>query len=244
MTTQTHNTAALLNAASAPYKHGGRFAYHFARGKISGDPAFYRILQAGYIKEGSHILDLGCGQGLTASLLDCAPALDAAGQWPSGWASPPQSFSYRGIDLMAFDVSRANVALSRLRNPAVAEMGDMCTADFMPTPTHCDVTIILDVLHYVPYAAQEDVLRRVFAATSNWGVMLLRVGDADAGLPFKISNWVDAVVTTIRGHRLSKLYYRPLSEWQALLTQIGFKVQAIPMSEGTLFANVMLLARK
>jgi SAM-dependent methyltransferase len=233
-------TSALLAAACAPYKIGGRFAYYFARGKISGDPAFYRMMQAGYIKDGARILDLGCGQSLIASLLDCAPAMVNAGLWPSGWASPPQSFQYRGIDLMAFDVSRANLALSTLRNPAEAEIGDICAVDF----AHCDVTIILDVLHYVPYSAQEAVLRRVYAATADGGLMLLRVGDADAGLPFKISNWVDAVVTTIRGHRLSKLYCRSLSDWQTLLTSIGFKTQAIPMSEGTFFANVMLLARK
>ncbi len=238
--TMSEHTKTLLNAASAPYRQGGKFAYYFARGKISGDPAFYRMLHAGYVKDGDRVLDLGCGQGLMASLLDCAPALAQQGHWPDSWAKPPTTFSYRGIDLMAFDVSRANVALSGLRNPAQAEVGDMCTANF----DACDVTIILDVLHYVPFAAQEDVLRRVFAATSPGGVLLLRIGDACAGLPFKISNWVDAVVTTIRGHRLSKLYCRPLSEWQALLTQIGFAVEPIAMSEGTLFANVMLVSKK
>lgn len=236
----TSNTRALLDAASAPYRKGGQFAYHFARGKINGDPAFYRILEAGYIQENARILDLGCGQALTASLLDCAAQLQVQGQWPLGWAPPPRKFSYRGIDLMAFDVSRANVALAALKNPAVAEQGDMCHADF----GQCDVTVILDVLHYVSFEAQNDVLTRVYKALSAGGVLLLRIGDAQAGLPFKISNWVDAVVTTIRGHRLSKLYCRPLSQWVAQLESIGFTVESAPMSEGTLFANVMLIARK
>jgi SAM-dependent methyltransferase len=236
----TPNTSPLLNLASEPYRQGGRFAYHFARGKMGGDPAFFRILAGGYIPNGARILDLGCGQCLLASLLDCAPAIKAAGHWPPDWAPPTQSFSYRGIDLMGFDIKRANLALSSLSHPAVAEQGDMCTADFK----QCDITVILDVLHYVPFDAQIDVLKRVFAALSPGGLMLLRVGDADAGLPFKISNWVDAVVTTIRGHRLSKLYCRPLTQWITVLKDLGFDVQTQPMSEGTLFANVMLLARK
>jgi SAM-dependent methyltransferase len=230
----------LLDAASAPYRKGGKFAYYFARGKLGGDPAFFHILKMGYIQQGARILDLGCGQGLTASLLDCSPSIQAIGHWSETWANPASQFSYRGIDLMAFDIVRANAALSTLRNPAKAEQGDMCIADF----ESCDVTVILDVLHYVSYEAQKDVLKRVYKALSPGGKLLLRVGDASAGLPFKISNWVDAVVTTIRGHRLAKLYCRPLSEWQILLSDIGFTVEAIPMSEGTLFANILLFAKK
>jgi hypothetical protein len=33
-----------------------------------------------------------------------------------------------------------------------------------------------------------------------------------------------------------------LAEWKALLERLGFGVQSIPMSEGTPFANVLLVA--
>ena len=75
-------------------------------------------------------------------------------------------------------------------------------------------------------------------------MLLLRIGDADAGLPFRISNWVDHVVTFARGHRLGELYCRPLAVWIAHLEALGFTVEARPMSEGTPFANVMLVARR
>jgi hypothetical protein len=75
-------------------------------------------------------------------------------------------------------------------------------------------------------------------------VLLLRVGDAAAGLPFKISNWVDAVVFFVRGHGISRLYCRPLRDWQALLQRLGFAVDTIPMHAGTPFANILLVARK
>jgi len=35
---------------------------------------------------------------------------------------------------------------------------------------------------------------------------------------------------------------RTVAEWQALLGQLGFTVQAVPMSQGTPFANVLLVA--
>jgi hypothetical protein len=41
-----------------------------------------------------------------------------------------------------------------------------------------------------------------------------------------------------------RLHWRPLAEWTALLEVIGFTVVAQPMSEGTLFANVLLIATK
>jgi hypothetical protein len=74
-------------------------------------------------------------------------------------------------------------------------------------------------------------------------VLLLRIGDRAGGLPFWISYGVDALVTTLRGHRLTRLYCRPLAQWQEQLRALGFDVQVQPMSEGTPFANIMLVAR-
>jgi hypothetical protein len=62
-------------------------------------------------------------------------------------------------------------------------------------------------------------------------------------LPFAFSNWVDHVVTRLRGHRLGTLYCRPLAAWQKTLADLGFEVQACPLSQGTPFANVMLVSR-
>jgi len=145
----------------------------------------------------------------------------------------------RGIELMPRDVERARQAHAQLGSRAEFVQGDMCRTDF----GQADVVVILDVLHYVSYAAQDDVLRRVRAALPAGGTLLLRVGDAAAGLPFHLSNWVDAVVTFVRGHRLSSLYCRPLKAWQNLLTDLGFVVEAVPMHQGTPFANILLVAR-
>ena len=232
---------ALLEQATAPYRPLGKFAWHFARGKLGGDPAFAGLLQRGLIPSQSRVLDIGCGQGLLAALLGSLTGDSPAERaWPAGWAPPPTGVQVHGIELMPRDVERAQQALAHLGERARFTLGDMCTTPFTPA----DAVVILDVLHYVNEAAQEDVLRRVREALAPGGVLLLRVGDAAAGLPFRISNWVDAVVFFVRGHGISRLYCRPLSGWQALLQGLGFAVDTVPMHAGTPFANILLVARK
>jgi SAM-dependent methyltransferase len=214
--------ARLVAAASAPYRAAGRFAWHFARGKLRGDPAFRHFVEAGLIPAGARVLDLGCGQGLLAALLRAAPA--------------PRIASYRGIELMAHDVERAHRALGA---DCGVERGDIRDADFGAA----DVVVILDVLHYMPRDEQDAVLRRVRDALTRAGVLLLRVGDAAAGLPFRISNWVDWTVALARGHGATRFHCRSVAQWRSALEALGFDVQAEPMSQGTPFANVLLRAR-
>jgi hypothetical protein len=69
------------------------------------------------------------------------------------------------------------------------------------------------------------------------------VGDAAARRGFTISQWVDRIVTIVRGHRVMPQFGRTLGQWVAQLQSLGFEVQTQPMSEGTPFANVLLVAR-
>ncbi|MDF3036357.1 MAG: putative SAM-dependent methyltransferase [Paucimonas sp.] len=225
----------LVDTASQPYRSAGRFAWHFARGKLGGDPVFAGMLEHGLIPSGGRILDIGCGQGLLASWLHSAGTAYRSGNWPREWPAAPEPQSIHGIELMSSDVERARQALG---DSAVFTVGDMCKTDF----GKANAVVILDVLHYVNIAAQDDVLRRVRDALTPGGRLILRVGDADGGLPFMFSVWVDHVVTFARGHRNSKLYCRPLSQWKAKLEELGFEVRSLPMNKGTPFANILLVA--
>ncbi|MEP6789724.1 MAG: class I SAM-dependent methyltransferase [Ramlibacter sp.] len=240
MTTAARFIPELIERAAAPYRSAGRYAWHFARGKLGGDPIFAALLEHGLLAGRSRVLDIGCGQGLLTAWLLAARADGALGRWPDGWPAAPQPAIVHGIELMQHDIDRAEQALAAAVQSGQASFAaaDMCDADF----GRPDAVVILDVLHYVPVAAQDDVLRRVHAALAPGGVLVLRIGDAAAGLPFRISNWVDFIVTTLRGHRLTRLYCRPLAEWLRVLQSMGFTVRAQPMSEGTPFANVMLVA--
>jgi SAM-dependent methyltransferase len=227
---------ALIDAASAPYRSAGRFAWHFARGKLGMDPVFRHMLQHGLIAPRARVLDIGCGQGLLASLLRASAALAQHGRWPRDWPHAPEAARVTGIELMPRDVQRARAALG---DAAEFICGDMRTTPFPES----DVVVILDVLHYITLAEQNDVLTRVRSALHGGGVLLLRVGDAAARRRFTASQWIDRIVTFVRGHRIMPLFGRPLAAWIAQLEALGFEVRSQPMSGGTPFANVLLVAR-
>jgi cyclopropane fatty-acyl-phospholipid synthase-like methyltransferase len=224
----------LLDAASEPYWRAGRFAYFFARGKLSRDPAYRAILEQGLLQRRRRILDLGCGQGLLISWLRAADTCHGEGHWPDGWPPPPRPDSTRGVELMHGDVARARAALG---TGCRVEQGDIRTVKFGDV----DAVVILDVIHYMRPDEQSQVLHRVRQALSPGGLLLMRVGDAGAGIPFRISQWVDRLVLLTRGH-LPTTYCRSVAAWHDLLRESGFDIEARPMSDGTPFANVLLIA--
>ena len=226
----------LVKRAAQPYRTAGLFAWNFAKGKLGNDPVFFGLLEHGLIPNAKRLIDLGCGQGLLAAWLLEARALHESGNWPAQWPAAPRIESIWGLELMPKDVDRARIALDGRAQFAI---GDICTADFGKT----DVAIILDVLHYINYEAQENVLRRIRASLPVGGTFITRIGDAAGGLPFHYSNWVDRTVFFLRGHRLSRIYCRTRQEWLELLARHGFVAQPIPMHKGTPFCNIMLVAK-
>jgi SAM-dependent methyltransferase len=228
--------APLLDAASQPYRSAGRFAYHFARGKLKGDPVFAAILAMGLLQGCSRVLDLGCGQGLLTAWLRAAERCYERGAWPRAWPAAPRLVSTLGIELMGPDVKRARRALG---SDSQFLHGDIRTA---PYGQH-DAVVILDVLHYIPAASQREILRRARSALPTDGLLLLRVGDADGGFRFRYGQWTDRIVLTLRGQGWVRTHCRTVQQWQALLEESGFDCTALPMSQGTPFANVLLVAR-
>ncbi|MEJ5988639.1 class I SAM-dependent methyltransferase [Ramlibacter sp. PS3R-8] len=239
MATERAAWSRLLDRASEPYRGAGRFAWHFARGKLGRDPVFRHLLKNGLIAPGARVLDVGCGQGLLASLLRACAAMRAAGEWPPSWPDAPTGTQLTGIELMQRDVERARAALG-VGGDARFVCGDMRSE---PYPSSHAV-VILDVLHYVTHEEQDAVLQRVHDALVPGGRLLLRVGDADERRGFAVSQWVDRVVTRVRGHTVAPVYGRPLADWIAQLRKLGMRVEPHPMSQGTPFANVLLVAQR
>ena len=227
---------ALLTAASAPYRSAGTFAWHFARGKLGMDPVFRYLLSQGLIAPDAHVLDIGCGQGLLTSLLREAGRMATQGHWPAGWAASPTGARVTGIEMMPRDVARARAALAGGR---AFICGDMRHTPFPAV----NAVVIPDVLHYISVVEQDALLARVRQALPAGGCLLLRIGDTAERKGFRNSQWVAHIVTFVRGHRIRPVFCRTLAQWTQQLESLGFEVQARPMSQGTPFANVLLIAR-
>lgn len=226
----------LHRVASEPYRQAGRFAWHFARGKLKRDPFFRAMIERGLVPAQARVLDLGAGQGLLASLLGACERLAGSGQWPASWADAPAPASYTGIELMPRDIERAQAALDAAPNLQFV-CADMCQAEF----PDADVVVILDVLHHVDHAAQVRVLTRVRDALAPRGRLLLRIGDMAQVRGYAVSQWVDRVVSRIRGHRTAPTFGRSVTGWRSALEDLGFRVDAQAMSQGTPFANTLLV---
>ena len=226
---------ALVTAASEPYQRAGRFAWHFARGKLRWDPVFGHLIARGVIAPRTRVLDIGCGQGLLASVLAAAAQAARDGRWPSDWAEAPIDVHVSGIEVRERDVKRARHALGDRIDIVCA---DMRTTAFAAV----DAIVILDVLHYVGLAEQDAVLARVRAALPIGGKLVLRIGDAAARRGFAFSTWVDRFVKLARGQGFGRPTGRTLAEWKARLDELGFAVRSEPMHEGTPFANILLVA--
>ena len=229
--------AAIVQAAARLYLPAGLYPFFFARGKLSGDPVFAALLSRGLIPDGARILDLGCGQGLLGALLIAAQAQFESGIWPARWPAPPRQWSMAGIELRDSLAHRGRVALgSRIR----VDTGDVRTAGL----PQADIVVVLDVLHYLDAAEQQQVLEKITRNLQGGGMLLLRVGDAAAGLRFQITRWVDCLAASLRYRGGSAHHYRAAKAWSTARNQMGFQVDSEPMSQGTPFANVLLIARR
>jgi SAM-dependent methyltransferase len=227
----------LFDAAARRYAPAGRFARHFARGKLRGDPVFAEILRRGLVRDDARLLDLGCGQGCLLALLVSARDQHRTGDWPAGWPPPPAHLVLRGIEFLAKDVARANVALG---NEGAVEQGDLRTVPLPPG----DVVVLMDVLHYLEPEPQDRLLAGIARALGPSGLFLTRVGDPSAGFAAALTWVIDQVVAVARGQGLHRFHRRTVAEWTAALERHGFAVTAEPMNGGSLFANVLLVGRK
>jgi SAM-dependent methyltransferase len=227
----------LIEAASRPFARAGRYAWHFARGKLRHDPVFLYLLRHGVLPDRGSLLDLGCGQGVLLSLLNAAKAQYQAGLWPRGWPAPPLNLDLRGIDLREHPVKAAQCSLG---GGAQVDRGDLRDLHFPA----CSVIVMLDVLHYLGAGDQRRVLEKAASSLEPDGVLLVRDADAGAGLPFQVTKWCERLAEASRGRLRNSLHFRSVGEWVAVLEKLGLGVRVEPASADTPFANVLFVARK
>jgi len=230
-------TRPLFEATTRPYISAGHYAWHYARGKLRHDPVFFSLLRRGLLPDRGSLLDLGCGQGILLSLLKAAKEQYQAGVWPRNWPAPPLNLGSRGIERSKRRVQAARRALG---GSVQVDLGDLRDLDLQP----CSVIVMLDVLFYLAKEEQERLLDKAAGALAAGGLLLVRESDAGAGFAFRVTRWSERFAGALRGEFMQKLRYRSAAEWIVELEGRGFSVEALPMSEGTPFSNVLFVARK
>jgi SAM-dependent methyltransferase len=231
--------SALIEETSLRYLETGLFNCEFVRGKLRHDPVYFHLLRQGALPTESRLLDLGCGRGILFSLLLTARAQAERGIYPADWAPPPH-LTFFGIEGRE---EAAEVARQALGAQAHIETADLTEGITTALPA-ADVVLLLDVLHYLPPTAQEDLLARIAAALSPGGLLLIRDADADAGWRFTATRIQERLSSLARRRWRQRFYYRGRREWSEILEKLGFEVIDQPMGEGTPYANVLITARR
>lgn len=229
-------TGALIDAASRPYLAAGRYAYHFARGKLRHDPVFLALLRSGRIPDRARLLDLGCGQALLSALLLAARERFDAGDWPWPWPAPPSQLQLHGIEAEPGAAQRAQLALGQRVTVLNADLREA-------TLPEADVVVLIDVLHYLEAQAQVALLERVAHSLRSGGLLVMRVADISAGWRFHASAAADRFGALLTARGLPRQHHRPIGQWLHLLDGLGFEASFETHAAAKPFAGVLLWAQ-
>ena len=229
----------LTAAAADRYLGSSVTAWEFARAKLRGDPVYRAVLSSSWVPASGVLVDVGCGPGLLLALI--AQAIEDAreGLWPpAGWPAAPRDLRLHGIEV------RPRAAT--IARHAVGEEADIQTADATEAvlPESIDCATVFDVLHLVDPAAQSKLVSRLAAAMRPGALLMVREADAAAGWRFRMVRLGNRLTAFLRGHWRQTFAFRTAAEWRTTLADLGFDVEIAPMSKGTPFANVLLVARR
>jgi 2-polyprenyl-3-methyl-5-hydroxy-6-metoxy-1,4-benzoquinol methylase len=214
---------AAIEQASEMYKPAGRWAHGFARGKMSGDPAYAAVIDLMGPRKQGRLLDIGCGEGHLLALV-CV-------------ARP--GISLYGVDHDTSRVQRARQAMAGQPDWELVA-GD---ARQLTLP-RADVIACLDVLHYMPPAEQDELLARLAALLEPGGVLLVRDGHSSGGLRSTITGITEWLAVVTGRHKGDGVFFRTAAQLEAVLADQGLEVETRDCSQGTPFANLVWIARR
>lgn len=185
-----------------------------ARAQLLGDPVYPFLMEEGVLGSGARILDLGCGRGLAGALVGL-------------FQRDPERRRYYGVDLCDRYVRAARLALHDEPGCSVRTID---LRDFDPPPA--DVVLMNDVLRFLPFSAQDALLRRVARAIPPGARMFVREKDAGGGWRFVWASFLDATAMMIPGRPHRGTHYRRAEDLRNALLAAGFTVidRAAPRS--------------
>jgi uncharacterized protein (DUF2062 family) len=224
--------ANLVRRASDRYLPGGIAAWEFARGKMRGDPLYRMVVAGGLLPVGGTLVDVGCGQGLMLALLIEAGRVPRPSRDMRG---PAPAFDR----LVGIELRRRVAALARAALGAGATIVESDVRGYVPAD--CRAVLFFDVLHLMPAADQEAVLRTMAGVLAPDGVILVREADAASGWMFRAVRWGNRLKAVAFGNWSQTFHFRTRAGWVGMFEAAGFAVDARDASMGTPFGNVMFV---
>jgi uncharacterized protein (DUF2062 family)/precorrin-6B methylase 2 len=217
--------AAARRRAAARYREAPARDRHYARWKYRLDPGY--DLAAAALAEhagpaAARVCDLGCGLGLLTLLLKEAGAQAA---------------------ITAVDWDPRKLAVARAAAAGLAGV-DFTEQDLTRVaPPACDAAALIDVLHYLPPAIQDEVLARVAAALTPGGRLVVREADRARGLG--LGRTLERLGTWLGWHRTAgEFHYRRAADLTVRLEALGLAVRLRAARSWLHPANVLLVADK
>lgn len=204
--------------------YGNRWHYHYSRNKLRSDPLYPGVAEA---LRGSTapLLDLGCGIGLLAHALHA-----------EGVVLP-----YRGVDNDAGKIALAQAAARREALDdvefAVVDLGTVL-------PVHQGSVAILDVLQYLPDAAQQRLLDAAIAMLAPGARLVIRSGLEDGSTRMWITRSFDRIANLLGWMNTAPRRYPRAADLRARLERAGLNGEFTPLRGKLPFNNWLIVATR
>ena len=179
-----------------------------------------------HVPAGGHVVDLGCGNGLFASLLLLGS--DAR--------------RVTGYDL---DPSKLRTA-ERLKRDNGWQRAEFREADIVRTDIPpADVITLIDVLYLIPGSDQESILRKCARALPPGGTLVVKEMDTRPRWKYAWNFIQETVSVRVVGFTLGKrFFFRPRHEFEMLLRSLGFGVETVRLERRQIHPHILYVCRK
>ncbi|MEZ4371124.1 MAG: DUF2062 domain-containing protein [Polyangiaceae bacterium] len=193
---------------------------YYVRGKLRFDPLTAR---AASFDDLGRLVDLGCGRGQFALLLlELGTASSVAG----------------------YDIDAEKIEVARQAADGVPNV-DFSVADLAaPPPLRGDSFLLLDVLHYLPQPAQQQVLEQIALSLPVGGRLFIREA-SPAGRPSSaLTRFAERMGRTLRVNRAEDFSFLDAAALRKQLEALGLSCELTDASEGTPLDNYLLIATR
>lgn len=201
-----------------------RSLYWYVRVKLASDP-LYRGAIGALRGSTAPLLDFGCGIGLLAQVLRVGGV----------------DLQYRGVDNDAGKITHAQCAAA---SAALDGVGFACIESIHALPAHRGSVAVLDVLQYLPDAAQARLLDAAIAMLTPGAHLVIRTGIDDGGWRARLTRYVDILGHGIGWMNAAPKCYPQRGALADRLQSAGLRAAFSPLHGPVPFNNWLVVATK